>query len=288
MIVIMAATAPLARSGVVTRPEPDNYDKKRPCAQYGKAGGVANWIPDSDYRENNCRALNHLQEPQQFPTGWVSTRRYDLWPVSIRPLTAELAFHNAPTSRFERSPPVHQLGSGQCLTNPEVSLVYALRRVPDIPKRRIFFMKKFAVGVLLSAGLVLAGCGSGNNNSGNVNGNWTAALTDSNNNPVFAFSTSLVASNNGSSLTISNLTFTTNDPSCSITEATETGSFMLSGNFNGNVTGKFLFNITSGNGNNADLSLTGTANGGTISGTWSLVGGTVSCTGSGNFTMTKV
>jgi hypothetical protein len=149
-------------------------------------------------------------------------------------------------------------------------------------------MKKFAVGVLLSAGLVLAGCGSGNNNSGNVNGNWTAALTDSNNNPVFAFSTSLVATGSNGSLTISNLTFSTNDPSCSITEATETGSFMLSGNFNGNVTGKFLFNITSGNGNNADLSLTGTANGGAISGTWALVGGTVSCTGSGNFTMTKI
>ena len=100
-------------------------------------------------------------------------------------------------------------------------------------------MKKFAVGVLLSAGLVLAGCGSGNNNSGNVNGNWTAALTDSNNNPVFAFSTSLVATGSNGSLTISNLTFSTNDPSCSITEATETGSFVLSGNFNGKVSGTF-------------------------------------------------
>jgi hypothetical protein len=148
-------------------------------------------------------------------------------------------------------------------------------------------MKKFAVAVLLAAGMALAGCGSGSK-SGNVNGNWTAALTDSNNNPVFAFTTSLSENTSNGSLTVSNFTFTTSDPNCSITQASETGSFVLSGDFNGNVSGKFLFTATSGNGNNAALNLTGTVNGGTITGTWVLVGTTSACTGSGDFTMTKI
>lgn len=148
-------------------------------------------------------------------------------------------------------------------------------------------MKILAAAVLVLAGMAL-GCGSGNNSSGNVNGNWTAALTDSNNNPVFAFTTSLSENTSNGSLTVNNFTFTTNDPNCSISQASETGSFVLSGNFSGNVSGKFLFTATSGNGNNAALNLTGTVNGGTITGTWALVGTTSACTGSGNFTMTKV
>src|ERR1700733_6538272 len=105
-------------------------------------------------------------------------------------------------------------------------------------------MKKFAVAVLLVFGLVLAGCGSGNNSSGNINGNWTATMMDTNSDTVFAFSTSLVASGNGGTLTISNFPFTTNDASCPISARTETGTFTLTGNFNGNVSGSFQFNVT--------------------------------------------
>lgn len=39
-------------------------------------------------------------------------------------------------------------------------------------------MKTFVVAMLVVAGLALTGCGSSNNHSGNINGNWTAALTD--------------------------------------------------------------------------------------------------------------
>ena len=147
-------------------------------------------------------------------------------------------------------------------------------------------MKKFAVAMLLVAGLALAGCGSGNH-SGNVNGNWAAVLTDTNNSQAFTFSTSLVATNNGSTLTVSNFTFTTSS-ACFVSGETESASFVLSGNFNGNVTGSFQFNVISGNPAGNTLTLTGTANGNTIIGTWVLSGGTSSCTGNGNFTMTKV
>jgi hypothetical protein len=147
-------------------------------------------------------------------------------------------------------------------------------------------MKKFAVAMLLVAGLALEGCGSGNH-SGNVNGNWTAALTDSSNGQVFAFSTSLVATNGGSSLTVSNFSFTSNT-ACFVSGETESATFVLSGNFNGNVTGSFQFNVISGNPAGNTLTLTGTANGNSITGTWVLSGSTGSCTGNGNFTMAKV
>ena len=76
-------------------------------------------------------------------------------------------------------------------------------------------MKKFAVAALVAAGMALAGCGSGSK-SGNVNGNWTAATTDSNNNPVFAFTTSLSENTSNGALPVTNFTFTANDPNCSI------------------------------------------------------------------------
>jgi hypothetical protein len=147
-------------------------------------------------------------------------------------------------------------------------------------------MKKFAVAIVLAGALALAGCGSSSNHSGNINGNWTAQLTDTNNSQVFSFSTSLVASNNSSTLTVSNFTFTTNS-ACFVSGETESASFVLSGDFNGNVSGAFQLNVISGNPAGNTLTLTGTANGGTISGTWVLSGGT-SCTGNGTFTMTRV
>jgi hypothetical protein len=154
-------------------------------------------------------------------------------------------------------------------------------------------MKKFLLALSLVCLVfvctaALVGCGSGSNHSsGNINGNWTATLTDSNSNPVFVFTTSLTANNGSSTLNVTNFTFTTNDASCSISGGTETGSFTVSGDFNGNVTGQFQLQVTAGSPANADLTLTGTVNGNTISGTWSLTGGT-GCSGSGNFTMTRV
>ena len=104
-------------------------------------------------------------------------------------------------------------------------------------------IEKIGTAILMVALFAIAGCGSGSN-SGNVNGNWSAVLTDANNNQAFTFTTSLVATNNGSSLTVSNFTFTTSS-SCFVSGETESASFSLTGNFNGNVTGSLdhRFNI---------------------------------------------
>lgn len=145
-------------------------------------------------------------------------------------------------------------------------------------------MRRFAVAALLVLGLILAGCGS-SNNSGNINGTWNATLLDSNNTTAFSFGTSL-AVNSGGSLTVTNFNFTTNSP-CFVSGETESGSFSLSGNFMGNVTGSFGLTVASGNPSGNMLKLSGTATGNTITGTWTLTGGT-GCTGSGAFTMTKM
>jgi hypothetical protein len=152
--------------------------------------------------------------------------------------------------------------------------------------KREFRMFKVALAVVLVAGLALAGCGSQSHNSGNINGHWTAALADPNGNPMFGFGTSFTVSGDGA-LVVSNFTFTTDNSSCSITGVTESGSFTLSGDFNGNVSGKFQLNVNSSDPDTAALTLTGTANGNTISGTWMLTGGTANCSGNGTFTMTR-
>ena len=136
----------------------------------------------------------------------------------------------------------------------------------------------------MAVALTPIGCGSSNSNPANINGNWYATLADTGNTTVFGFGTSLFVNNDGT-LSVSNFSFSTNS-SCFVSGETESGSFVLSGNFNGNVTGKFQFSVMSGSPSGNTLTLSGTANGNTISGTWSLKGGT-GCTGSGNFTMTK-
>ena len=145
-------------------------------------------------------------------------------------------------------------------------------------------MKKLAVALLLAAGLVLVGCGSNNSNPSNINGNWTAVLTNSSDgSQAFTFTTSITENNDGT-LSVSNLTISSS--SCFVSGETESGSFALGGNFNGNLTGQFQFKVVSTSPSNNVLTLTGTASGSTIKGTWTLTGGT-GCQGSGNFTMTK-
>ena len=142
-------------------------------------------------------------------------------------------------------------------------------------------MKKFAVAMLLMGVLTLVGCGS--DNPANINGNWTATLTDNGNSTMFAFSTFLVVNSDGT-LNVTKFTFS-NNPSCFGSGETESGSFALTGNFNGKVTGKFQLAVLSVTPSGNTLHLSGTANGNMITGTWSLTG--VGCSGSGTFTMTK-
>jgi hypothetical protein len=146
-------------------------------------------------------------------------------------------------------------------------------------------MKQFAVAFVLLIGIVLTGCGSDSKNASNINGTWNATLVSAGNQTIFAFGTDLKVNGDGS-LSVSNFSFTTNSP-CFVSDETESGSFTLSGNFNGMVNGKFGFAVQSGSPAGNALALSGTANGNTISGTWTLTG-SGGCTGNGTFTMTKV
>jgi hypothetical protein len=143
-------------------------------------------------------------------------------------------------------------------------------------------MKKLAVAWLVAVVLTLVGCGTNNHQQGNINGTWTAVLTGDEN---FTFGTSFVVNNDGT-LSVSQFSFSTGG-SCFVSGETESGSFALTGDFNGNVTGQFGFKVMSGSPSGNTLTLTGTVNGNTIQGNWSLTGGS-GCTGSGTFNMTKM
>jgi hypothetical protein len=145
-------------------------------------------------------------------------------------------------------------------------------------------MNKLAVALFVLVGLVLTGCGSNNTNASDLNGTWNATLRGNNNSTVLAFGTSLEVNNNGS-VSVLNFEFTTGS-GCFVMGETETGSFTLAGNFNGQVNGQFGMIVQSGTPSGNTLTLTGTAAGNTISGNWTLTGST-GCTGSGTFSMTK-
>ena len=147
-------------------------------------------------------------------------------------------------------------------------------------------MKTLGTILVLGIALVLAGCGS-TSNSGNVNGNWTAALMNSSSGgpPVFNFTATFTQSS-GSGVTITNLNFSSSTP-CFAAGSTATGGFTLSGNQNGVTSGGFQMNIQSTGSTSNLLTLQGTVSNNTISGTWALSGTTSGCSGSGAFTMNK-
>ncbi len=154
-------------------------------------------------------------------------------------------------------------------------------------------MKQLATALVFMAALFLAACGmnSNNNNNSSINGNWNASLTPAQNGsaPTLAFTTTL-NSNSNNSVTGTNLSFTTNN-GCFSNGASETGSFNVSGDFSGNASGGFGLTVqgpaTGATGNNT-LTLQGTLVNNTITGTWSLTGLQSGCSGSGNFTMTRM
>ncbi len=146
-------------------------------------------------------------------------------------------------------------------------------------------MKTLAMTVLLGLGLILPGCGT-SSTPGSINGNWTATLTGTNGTQEFAFTTSLIATGGSGMVTVSNLSFSTDSP-CFVSGQTAVGTFVLSGNFNGNVSGQFGMSVMSGNPGGNTLSLTGAVSGNTISGTWTLTGSS-GCTGHGTFLMTRM
>src|ERR1017187_10210642 len=116
-------------------------------------------------------------------------------------------------------------------------------------------MKKLAVV------LTLVGCGWHNHGNGNINGTWTAILSDSD----FSFGTSVVVNGDGT-LSVDQFSFSTNGP-CFVSGETESGSFAFTGDFTGSVTGQFDVKVVSGSPSGNTLKLMGTVNGNAITGT---------------------
>ena len=143
--------------------------------------------------------------------------------------------------------------------------------------------------VLLALAITMAGCSNNNGSSStNVNGNWSATLTDSQSGAVYAFTTTLTEATGGSVVSISNFTFTSSG-SCFVEgQTTQTGNFTLSGDFNGNVKGTFGMTVSSTTNSGTQLVLQGGVGANnTITGTWSLTGSS-GCSGNGNFVFTRM
>jgi len=108
---------------------------------------------------------------------------------------------------------------------------------------------------------------------------------NSSGNETFAFLTTLTVSGDGSLGTSGfNLTVDNMGP-CKFPATTETGTFTVSGNFDGHVSGHFHYVVTSTGDPVDTLTLDGTVSGGQITGTWT-VSGSVGCSGNGTFSMT--
>jgi hypothetical protein len=149
-------------------------------------------------------------------------------------------------------------------------------------------MKQIAIAVLLTLGLTLGACGGGGGTAGNVSGNWKATLTNPDGTPAFAFTTTFSQTSGDTTVNVTNLSFTT-ATACFNSQTSETGSVTLSGNFNGSVKGAFGMTIsTMFPGTQNVVTLQGNVNNNTILGAWTLTGAQSGCTGSGNFTLTKI
>ena len=142
--------------------------------------------------------------------------------------------------------------------------------------------------VLITMALAMLDCGSSSNSSTNINGNWSASLTNSPTGPTIYTFTTTFTEVSGGGLSITNFTLTSANGSCFTGTTTETGSFTLGGNFSGSVKGTFGMTITSQDTGGQDV-LTlqgGVASNNTITGNWSVTG-TGACTGQGTFTITR-
>jgi len=147
-------------------------------------------------------------------------------------------------------------------------------------------MRTSAMLALVGLVLALAACGASNPSGANINGTWAATLSDTGGSQAFAITTALIATGASGTLTVNSFQFSTNSP-CFVSGETESGTFTLSGNFSGKVSGSFGMNVRSGSPAGNTLTLMGTVSGNTISGTWTLSGGS-GCSGNGNFTMTRM
>lgn len=171
-------------------------------------------------------------------------------------------------------------------------------------------MKTAGIVLLFTFVLSLTGCGgmgtggmsgANSNVTNNMDGNWTATMTTPSGVQMMVFTTAL-SQNSGNVVTATSFQFKTAAP-CFATGTSGTGAVMPNPNMNGSTVSSFGMTIQSGDmemqagsmdmqmgmtGNNV-LTLQGSmSNMNTISGTWTMSGVTSGCSGSGNFTMTRM
>lgn len=134
--------------------------------------------------------------------------------------------------------------------------------------------------LLLVLGLNMSGCGSStgaSSGSGNINGAWTATLTNADGSIAYQF-TATFTQGTGTELNIANLTFA-NPGVCLLSGALGTqGSFAPASEAFGLLMASPAIIGPS-------LNLQGSLSDGKISGTWNTSSGAQSCNGNGTFTM---
>jgi cytoskeletal protein CcmA (bactofilin family) len=101
---------------------------------------------------------------------------------------------------------------------------------------------------------------------------------------MFGFVTNLTV-NSGGALGTSSFIIKVNNTPCTFPLVTESGSFTISGNFTGQVSGAFHYVVTSTGATVNILTLDGLVSGGQITGTWTVSGASGGCSGNGTFTM---
>jgi len=139
-------------------------------------------------------------------------------------------------------------------------------------------MAKLWRATLLAFTLAIIACGSSGMGTTNINGNWTATLTNANGSPAYQFSVTL-AQGSDNSLTITDLAFRAPGACDFVTPPTAQGSFTATSR-------AFAMSMVAGGDVGAPvLDLQGALSNSTISGTWSASGVIPPCSGSGNFTI---
>jgi len=138
-------------------------------------------------------------------------------------------------------------------------------------------MAKMGLITLLALTLAIAGCGSSGTGPANINGNWSATLTNADGSLAYRFSATFTQGSDDN-LIITNLRFTTAG-ACVFSVAGETqGSFTATNRI-------FAMSLAELNVGGPMLALQGNLSHGVISGSWSAGGLVPPCSGNGRFTI---
>jgi hypothetical protein len=134
------------------------------------------------------------------------------------------------------------------------------------------------ITILLALGLTMLSCGSsvGGLRSGNINGAWTATLTNPNGSIAYKFSATFTQGTGGA-LSVTNLNFTIPGP-CLLS-----GALGAQGSFTPSI-GFFGMSMAALDVGGPMLNLQGTLSNNMISGTWTASATLPPCSGNGSFT----